>query len=112
MYAATAKGTIGERRRAQPHITASKPNVATNSLKAWAGPDRAWREAKNSGNSNMTWAAATPAKAPSTWAPRYGGTSRQAMPPWVASASVTAGLKGAPEIGPNARLSATNAAPV
>src|SRR3989442_15999325 len=100
MYAATAKGTIGERRRAQPHITASKPNVATNSLKAWAGPDRAWREAKNSGNSNITWAAATPAKAPSTWAPRYGGTARPAMPPRGASATGPAGVEGGAGAGP------------
>src|SRR4051812_35982838 len=34
------------------------------------------------------------------------------MPPWDASASVTAGLKCAPEIGPNVRMSTTSAAPV
>src|SRR5579863_7766395 len=34
------------------------------------------------------------------------------MPPCIASASVTAGLKWAPEIGPSARISATRAAPV
>ena len=34
------------------------------------------------------------------------------MRPWTASASVTAGLKWAPEIGPKARISATSAAPV
>ena len=32
MYAATANGTADERRRAQPQMTASNPNVAMNSL--------------------------------------------------------------------------------
>src|SRR5262245_21193977 len=64
MYEATAKGTADDRRRAQPQITASSPKVATNSLNAWAGPDRACRDAKNTGTSNITCAAATPAKAP------------------------------------------------
>src|SRR5260370_41976957 len=34
------------------------------------------------------------------------------MAPWEASARVTAGLKGAPEIGPSARIKQINAAPV
>ena len=34
MYAATANGTAVDRNRAQPQITASRPNVATNSLNA------------------------------------------------------------------------------
>src|ERR1700677_4244984 len=42
----------------------------------------------------------------------YTGTSRQAMPRCEASANVTAGLKCAPEMGPNASISATRAAPV
>ena len=32
MYAATANGTADDRKRTQPQITASNPNVATNSL--------------------------------------------------------------------------------
>ena len=32
MYAATANGTADDRNRTQPQITASNPNVATNSL--------------------------------------------------------------------------------
>ena len=50
MYAATAKGITDERERAQPQITASSPNVATNSLKTCDAPARAWRDAKNSGS--------------------------------------------------------------
>src|SRR5882672_3609640 len=113
MYPATAKGTIiGEGPRAQPQMTASNPNVATNSLNIWAGPERTCCDAKNNGSSNITWAAATPAKAPTTCPTRYGGTSDHARPPWTASASVTAGLKWAPEIGPKVRINATRAAPV
>ena len=66
MYDATAKGTTDDRTRAQPQMTASSPNVATNSLKTCAGPDRAWREAKKTGVSNMRCAVATPANAPLT----------------------------------------------
>ncbi len=93
MYAATARGTALGRTRAHPQITARSPNVATNSLKTCAGPVRAWRDAMNSGVSNIRCAAATPPKAPTTCATRYGGTSRQASPPCEASARVTAGLK-------------------
>ena len=41
MYAATANGTAEARRREQPQITATSPNVATNSLNICAGPLRA-----------------------------------------------------------------------
>src|SRR2546421_6774830 len=49
MYAATANGTVADRDRAQPQMTASRPNVATNSLNIWAPPARACREAKKRG---------------------------------------------------------------
>jgi hypothetical protein len=68
MYAATAKGTAAGRSRAQPQMTASRPNVATNSLNICAGPWRTWREAKKAGSSNMVCAARTPANAPTIWA--------------------------------------------
>src|ERR1044072_7294936 len=40
MYAATANGTAADRNRTQPQITASTPNLATNSLKTCAAPAR------------------------------------------------------------------------
>lgn len=40
IYAATANGVKTERARVQPKITASKPNVATNSANDCAGPLR------------------------------------------------------------------------
>src|ERR1043165_3243787 len=42
----------------------------------------------------------------------YAGTLRQDKPPCDASASVTTGLKCAPEMGPKVGISATSAAPV
>src|SRR5215470_3687650 len=68
MYAATTNGTAAARVREQPQMTARSPNVATNSLNICAGPERACREARNSGSSNITCAAATPANAPATCA--------------------------------------------
>src|SRR5207253_11005428 len=93
MYAPTANGTRPGRRRAHPQITASNPNVATNSLTHCATPVRSCVDAKNTGSPNITCAMATPANAPATCATMYTGTSRQAIPFCVASASVTAGLK-------------------
>src|ERR1700722_8113554 len=64
MYAPTANGTADERSRAQPQITHSKPNVATNSLNNCAPPALTWRDALKTGSPNMRCAAITPAKAP------------------------------------------------
>ena len=98
--------------RLTPQITDSSPNVAMNSLTSCAGPLRTCSEALKSGASNITCAAATPANAPRSCAKRYAGTSRHDSPPSIASASVTAGLKWAPLIGPKVRISATRPAPV
>ena len=68
--AAHGVGNGGARRRLQPQITARSPKVATNSLKSWAPPARTFCEAKKRGSSNITLAAATPARAPTTWAAR------------------------------------------
>src|SRR6516225_3232650 len=42
MYAPTANGTDSGRKRLQPRIMESRPNVATNSLNIWAPPPRAY----------------------------------------------------------------------
>jgi hypothetical protein len=69
MYAPTANGTAPGRRRTQPQMTDSKPNVATNSLTSCEAPERSCCDAKNSaGSLNMTCATATPANAPTTCA--------------------------------------------
>src|SRR6185312_14583485 len=70
MYAPTANGTTAGRRRTQPQMTERRPKVAMNSLTSCEDPDRACCDAKKSaGCWNMTWATATPAKAPAIWAP-------------------------------------------
>jgi len=93
-------------------MTETSPKVAMNSLRNCAPPARAWREAKKIGSPNMPWATATPRNAPVICAAMYTGTSVHRMPPTAASASVTAGFICAPESGPNAKISATSAAPV
>src|SRR5271167_3462125 len=86
-YAPTANGTSEDRRRAQPQMTQSSPNVATNSLKSCAPPALTWREALKTGSPNIRCAAATPANAPTTCAATYAGTSLHGRPPCDASAS-------------------------
>jgi hypothetical protein len=70
MYAATANGTDEGRRLAHPQMVARSPKVAIASERSCGIPSRAWREAKNVGTPNMLLAAATPTKAPTTWALR------------------------------------------
>src|ERR1700693_2075889 len=78
MYAATAYGVAAERARTQPQITASSPNVATNSLTNIPGPERACPEMENSGKPNMPFASAVPHNAPAIWATTYGTTDATA----------------------------------
>src|SRR6202163_4605421 len=112
MYAATAYGVAAGRERTQPEIAASSPNVATNSLTSIPGPPPACPDAKNRGRPNIPSASAVPHSAPAICATTYHGTADHATPPCQASASVTAGLKCAPDTGPNVRISATSAPPV
>src|SRR4029453_9232605 len=60
----------------------------------------------------MRCATATPTNAPTTCAIAYLAAADQVIPPCDASASDTAGLKCAPEMGPNVRINPTGAAPV
>src|SRR5829696_2996981 len=53
MYAATANATTDGLNRLLPKITASKPKVATASLKIWELPFRTCCEAETSGNPNI-----------------------------------------------------------
>jgi hypothetical protein len=111
MYA-TAKGTTLDRVREHPQITHNSPNVATNSLKTCAPPLRAAVTGKQP--EGQTWRAPRsrrrfrPGIAPQRTRPRPAIPN----PCSSASATLTAGLKCAPEIGPNVRISAASAAPV
>ena len=60
----------------------------------------------------MRFATIAPTHAPTTCATTYTPASRVGMPPRIRSASVTTGLKCAPDTDPNARINATSPAPV
>src|SRR5215831_18156189 len=60
MYAPTANGTAEDRERAHPQITATKPNVAMNSLSTCEAPALTWCDAAKIGSPNIRCAAATP----------------------------------------------------
>ena len=64
IYAATAYGTALGRAREHPQITASRPNVATNSLNHCAGPVRACCESETTGSPNITLATIAPQTPP------------------------------------------------
>src|SRR5689334_15677892 len=113
MYPPTANAaTCARPARTTPRITMINPNVATLSLNQSAPDERVWVDTSTAGSSNMTFATIAPRHAPATWAPTYTSASVVAIPPRMRSASVTTGLKCAPDTAPNARMSATSAAPV
>src|SRR5215470_13072231 len=64
MYAPTANGTADGRECTTPQMTASRPNVAMNSLKSWGEPERMCSEASKMSRPNIACAEATPASAP------------------------------------------------
>ena len=83
------------------------------SLNACAAPERACREAARRGSPNIPCAQTTPAIPPSTWTSdvrRSRPTTQAALR--CVSQSSTAGLKCAPDTGPNVRIRHTSAAPV
>src|SRR5437764_11885002 len=60
IYAPTANGTTADRCREQLQITASRPNVATNSLSASGKPARTCSDTEKIGSPNIRSAIATP----------------------------------------------------
>ena len=113
MYAPTAKGTVAVRPlRTTPKMTSSSPKVATTSPSHRLDELRACSEMLTAGSENMRLASITPTTAPETWAARYAPSSRHRRPPKIASTTLTAGLRWAPETEPTARMIATSAAPV
>ena len=101
MYAPTANGTAIDRSREHPQITDNKPKLATNSLRNWAGPLRTWFEMEMAGRPNIVCARRVPVTPPRICTGTYADASARVSPPSMAAASVTAGLKCAPEIEPN-----------
>ena len=113
MYPPTANAAADARpARTTPRITSRRPNVATSSPSQMPAPERTCVESVTAGRSNMRFATIAPTHAPIVCAITYTLPSRVLMPPSSRSASVTTGLKCAPEIGPSARISATSPAPV
>src|ERR671910_2038887 len=109
----TANGaTVVRPDRATPSTTTSNPKVATTSPNQSPPDDRSVDENVTGSRSNIRLATMAPAHAPTSWAPAYATAVPVRRPPNRRSASVTTGLKWAPETGPNATIRATRPAPV
>src|SRR5262245_40206030 len=102
MYAPTTNGTIAARPlRTAPKITTRSPTVATVSPSQMPEPERTWSDHSTAGRSNITFATIVPSTAPTTCAPMYVTVSRVVVsPPNARSASVTTGLRWAPDTEP------------
>src|SRR3954471_12688484 len=108
MSPATANGAVSALpERTTPRITMMSPNVATTSPSQMGAPERTWVERLIASRSNIRLATTAPTQPPTICAGTYTRASRVDMPPKQRSASVTTGLKWAPETEPNARMSAT-----
>src|ERR671910_1760371 len=109
----TANGaTVVRPDRATPSTTTSNPKVATTSPNQSPRDDRSVDENVTASRSNIRLATMAPAHAPTSWAPMYAIAVPVGRPPNRRSASVTTGLKWAPETGPNATIRAASPAPV
>src|SRR5262252_7044110 len=75
IYEPTASGTAVARCRAHDTITASRPKVATTSLKPCGRPARTCVDHANNGSPNIASAQATPTNAPDTCAAMYAASS-------------------------------------
>ena len=83
----------------------SSPAVATTSPSSRFAPVRSFVEISSAGRPNIRLASIAPVMAPATWAGMYAAPSPTAISRRTRATAVTAGLKWAPEIGPNVQIS-------
>ena len=105
IQAPTAKGTTELRPdRTIPWMRRRRPAVATASDSQRAPDERVLVERVIARRSNMRLAITAPTQPPKTWAPTKPTASRVGSLSRIRNERVTAGLKWAPEIGPNMRI--------
>ena len=86
----------------------SRPSVATTSPSQSPPLERECVDHDTASRSNIRLATTAPDMPPAICAATYAATARTSRPPNTASASVTTGLRWAPDTGPNARMRATS----
>src|SRR5688572_31040979 len=112
IHAAINAGNADGRWRAPSRIVSNNPNVATPSLSHWPPPVRRRVPGCSSGRSNIAWARSTPRIAATSWTQTKASAVRVSIAPRSRIASVTAGLKCAPDTGPSTTISTYNTAAV